>query len=73
MNSQRDGIPLMFVVVSGNAAAISAFNVALCSGVMEDFIFSLEVPAWSLFLARAKKWLSCSASLVTFSSSGEND
>ena len=31
---------------------------------------SLEVPAWSLFLAQAKKWLSCSASLVTFPSSG---
>ena len=72
MNSQRDGVLLMFVVVSGNAAAISAFDLALCSDVMVDFIFSLEVPAWSLSLARAKKWLSCSAYLVTFPSSGEN-
>ena len=36
------------------------------------YFVSLEVPAWSLSLARAKKWLSCSASLVTFPSAGEN-
>ena len=41
MNSQRDGVPLMFVVVAGNAAAISAFDVALCSDVMVDSILFL--------------------------------
>ena len=29
MNSRRDDVPLMFVVLVGNAAAISAFDVAL--------------------------------------------
>ena len=41
MNSRRDGVPLMFVVVAGNAAAISAFGVALCSDVMVDSILFL--------------------------------
>ena len=41
MNSLRDGFPLMFVVVAGNDAAISAFGVALCSDVMVDFILFL--------------------------------
>ena len=41
MNSQRDGVLSMFVVVAGNAAAISAFDMALCSDVMVDFIFFL--------------------------------
>ena len=36
------------------------------------YLVSLEVPAWLLSLARGKKWLSCSASLVTFPGSGEN-
>ena len=41
MNSRGDGVPLMFVVVAGNAAAISAFDMDLCSDVMVDFIFFL--------------------------------
>ena len=41
MNSRRDGVPLIFVVVEGNDAAISAFDVALCSDVMVDIILFL--------------------------------
>ena len=41
MNSRRDGVPLMFVVVAGNAAVISAFGVDLFSDVMVDFILFL--------------------------------
>ena len=41
MNSRRDGVPLMFVVVAGNSAVISAFGVALFSDVMVDFILFL--------------------------------
>ena len=41
MNSRRGGVPLMFVVVAGNATAISTFDVALCSDVMVDFLLFL--------------------------------